>query len=92
MPFPAQTVPVGQLLANPFVIEAPAYQRSFAWADKEAGKLLDDIVSAPYAEVGARNGEYFLGAMLFIERPAGLPPEELASDGASSRSWTASRG
>jgi hypothetical protein len=69
MPFPAQTVSVGQLLANPFVIEAPAYQRSFAWADKEAGKLLDDIVSGPFAEAGARNGEYFLGAMLFIERP-----------------------
>ena len=70
MPFPSQTVPVGQLLANPFVIEAPSYQRSFAWTDKEAGKLLDDIVSTPYVDAGARDGEYFLGAMLFIERPS----------------------
>src|SRR5262245_44637780 len=74
MPFPAQTVPVGQLLANPFVIQAPAYQRSFAWTDEEGGKLLDDIVSTPYADGGARTGEYFLGAMLFIERP---PPSRL---------------
>jgi len=70
MPFPSQTVPIGQLLSNPFVIEAPSYQRSFVWTDKEAGKLLDDIVSTPHADAGAGGGEYFLGAMLFIERPA----------------------
>jgi hypothetical protein len=70
MPFPSQTVPIGQLLSNPYVIEAPSYQRSFVWTDEEAGKLLDDIVSMPYADAGAGGGEYFLGAMLFIERPA----------------------
>ena len=34
---------VGQLFANPCFIEAPPYQRSFAWTAKEAGRLLDDI-------------------------------------------------
>jgi hypothetical protein len=70
MPFTAQTVQVGQLLSNPFVIEAPSYQRSFAWTDKEAGKLLEDIASAPYPDAGAGSGEYFLGTLLFIERAA----------------------
>lgn len=68
MPFTAQTVQVGQLLANPFIIEAPSYQRLFAWTDKEAGKLLEDITSTPSLDAGGRSGEYFLGAMLFIER------------------------
>ena len=71
MPFTAQTVQVGQLLSNPFVIEAPSYQRSFAWTDKEAGKLLEDIASTPYPDAGAGSGEYFLGTLLFIER---VPP------------------
>ncbi len=68
MPFTAQAMQVGQLLANPFYIEAPSYQRSFAWTEQEAGKLLEDITSSPSADASARSGGYFLGAMLFIER------------------------
>jgi hypothetical protein len=78
MPFTAQAIEVGQLLANPFVIEAPSYQRSFAWTEEEAGKLLEDIASA--LETGANpddGGDYFLGTMLFVERDRS--PSRLAS-------------
>jgi uncharacterized protein DUF262/uncharacterized protein DUF1524 len=68
MPFTAQTIQVGQLLANPVAIEAPSYQRLFAWTEREAAKLLEDITAAPYADAAARSFEYFLGAMLFMER------------------------
>lgn len=68
MPFTCQTMQVGQLLANPFAIEAPSYQRSYVWTDEEAGKLLEDITSALDADVSPREGEYFLGTMLFVER------------------------
>ena len=67
MPFTAQTMQVGLLLANPFVIEAPSYQRPYSWSVVEAAKLLEDITSAPHGDPGQRS-EYFLGAMLFIER------------------------
>lgn len=87
MPFTAQTMQVGQLLANPFVIEAPRYQRSYVWTAEEAGKLLDDISWALDSETEAGDdAEYFLGTMLFIERdrpsrlktwPLGLPNRPL---------------
>ena len=70
------------LLANPFYIQAPPYQRSFSWGEQEAGKLLEDITSVPSLDAGGDNGVYFLGAMLFIERepaPAALAPEALAA-------------
>ena len=79
MPFTCQTMQVGQLLANPFVIEAPSYQRSYVWTDEEAGKLLEDIVSALDADVSPHEGEYFLGAMLFVERDRDFAIEELAA-------------
>ena len=67
MPFTAETMRVGQLLAHPYVIEAPSYQRPYSWTVAEAAKLLEDITSAPHGDLGPR-GEYFLGAMLFIKR------------------------
>lgn len=68
MPFTAQTLPIGELLANPFCIEAPCYQRSFSWEEPEAAKLLEDIASVPGLDAGSSEGVYFLGAMLFVER------------------------
>jgi Protein of unknown function DUF262/Protein of unknown function (DUF1524) len=66
--FTAQIVQVVDLFANPFLIEVPSYQRSFAWTPKEAGKLLDDInLALDEAGTGAA-GDYFLGTMLFIDR------------------------
>jgi uncharacterized protein DUF262/uncharacterized protein DUF1524 len=74
--FTAQIVHVFELFAN--LIEAPSYQRSYAWTSKEAGQLLDDIsLALDEAEAGA-TGDYFLGTMLFIDRePASTTPSRL---------------
>jgi Protein of unknown function DUF262/Protein of unknown function (DUF1524) len=64
-PFAAQTMPLGQLFATPNILHVPPYQRSFAWTDEEAGRLLDDLAGAFEAE-GEAN-DYFLGTMLFTE-------------------------
>jgi uncharacterized protein DUF262/uncharacterized protein DUF1524 len=80
--FNAQIVSVQELLA--ILIQAPSFQRSFAWTSKEAGQLLDDVgVALDEAEAGA-NGEYFLGTMLFIERD-GPAPSRLSWRGRSPR-------
>jgi hypothetical protein len=68
MSFTGQTMSIGELLANPFCVEAPCYQRSFSWEEPEAAKLLEDITSVPGLDAGASGAAYFLGAMLFIER------------------------
>jgi hypothetical protein len=77
--FTAQIVHVVELFANPFHIEAPSYQRSFAWTPKEAGQLLDDVsLALDEAEAGA-DGDYFLGTMLFIDREgAAAAPSRLS--------------
>lgn len=84
MPSPAQTLPftaltmsVGDLLANPYHLVAPPYQRSFSWGEPEAGKLLEDLTSAPGLDAGGDGSVYFLGAMLFIERDPPQPPSRL---------------
>jgi hypothetical protein len=61
--FSSVTVPLGQLFSNPISIEAPGYQRSFAWTAEEAGQLFEDIRQAL-----AEESDYFLSFMLFIER------------------------
>jgi hypothetical protein len=61
--FSSVTVPLGQLFTNPISIEAPGYQRSFAWTADEAGQLFEDIRQAL-----AEESDYFLSFMLFIER------------------------
>jgi Protein of unknown function DUF262/Protein of unknown function (DUF1524) len=66
--FAARSVRLGQLFADPLQIEAPPYQRSYAWTSTEAGRLLDDITTAMEAEgEGAETADYFLGTMLFID-------------------------
>jgi hypothetical protein len=77
MSFTAHAVRLGQLFADPFFVEAPAFQRAYAWTSREAGRLLDDVAAALEGE--AQNGDgadYFLGAMLFIDpnRPAQSSP------------------
>ena len=80
MPFTAQTVPVGQLLANPFVIEAPAYQRSFAWsrqgsrqaAGRHRLRALDGSRSPQRRVLPGRHAVH-------RRDPAASPPDELAS-------------
>jgi hypothetical protein len=79
--FAAQMMQVGQLLAHPYVIEAPVYQRSFAWGEREGKRLLANITEALTEAELRGSGDYFLGTMLFIDR-----------DGAPSRlSWPRAR-
>ena len=72
--FTAQIVQLEELFTGRYVIEAPSYQRVFAWTAAEAGQLLDDLIAACEENDGRGAEDYFLGAMLFIDR-AGSPPE-----------------
>jgi Protein of unknown function DUF262/Protein of unknown function (DUF1524) len=76
--FSSVTVPLGQLFSNAISIEAPGYQRSFAWTAEEAGQLFEDIRQALAEET-----DYFLSFMLFIERTR---PRSLLSALARARS------
>jgi hypothetical protein len=68
-PFDAQTMSLGQLLANPNSFQTPPYQRSFAWDEDEAGRLLEDLVAAlEEEEANGEGGGYFLSMMVFMER------------------------
>jgi hypothetical protein len=70
-PLTAQSISLGQLFADPILIEAPPYQRAFAWSAEEAGRLLEGILGA--IEAGRESGDggdYFLGTMLLIDRGA----------------------
>lgn len=76
-PIEAEIEKVGELLAKPNLIQAPPYQRSFAWTRVEAGKLLEDIQSAIDEAEEADSGWYFLGNMLFIHRDPTPAPSRL---------------
>ena len=68
-PLGAQSITLGQLFADPVLIEAPPYQRAFAWDADEAGRLLEDILGALEAGRDSREGgDYFLGTMLLMDR------------------------
>jgi hypothetical protein len=66
--FAAQTMPLGQLFASHHTIQTPPYQRTFAWEQREASQLIEDLVAATLdaGEDGEADG-YFLGTMLFME-------------------------
>lgn len=73
--FAAHSVPVGRVLAAPFLIETPAYQRAYVWETAEAGRLLDDLTNAAEtAASAAASGQEaaeladFLGAILLVDR------------------------
>lgn len=72
--FAAKSVPVGQLLAAPFLIETPAYQRSYVWTQAEASRLLEDLATAAEASANAETEEVadFLGAILLLDRDASM--------------------
>jgi hypothetical protein len=70
--FTARTIQLEELFANPFLIDAPSYQRAFVWGAKEAGQLFDDVTGAlAVATAGRDDGDYCFGAMVFVARPAG---------------------
>jgi hypothetical protein len=78
-----QGVRVGQLFANPYIVETPAYQRAFAWKVNEAGRLLNDIVAAMEEEQDSgEEPDYFLSHLLFIDTDRGT---------ARRSSWSLSR-
>lgn len=56
---------LGELFADPYVIESPPYQRPYSWTEEEASKLLEDI-SGSMQESGGAQG-YFLAFMLLME-------------------------
>lgn len=73
--FAAHSVPVGRVLAAPFRIETPAYQRAYVWETAEAGRLLDDLTNAAETAASAvASGRDmpevadFLGAILLVDR------------------------
>jgi hypothetical protein len=85
--FTALTLTLGQLFADPFVVEAPAYQRPYSWTTKEAGRLLDDLLQTFNGQSDNKDrggGDYFIGTMLLVDRdqvashmsecPRGDPP------------------
>ena len=78
--FTAQIIHIGQLFAHPILVEAPSYQRSFAWSAQQGNQLLEDIATAHEAARARDAGGYFVGTMLFIERGQGM------RDGVPSRS------
>jgi hypothetical protein len=66
--FATQILTLGQLFANPHIVQTPSFQRSFAWTREEASVLLDEIEGAFEAKTqGTDAGGCFLGTMLFIE-------------------------
>lgn len=68
--FAAHSVPVGRLLAAPFLIETPAYQRAYVWSQAEASRLLEDLTVAAEAFASRDTDEVadFLGAILLVDR------------------------
>jgi hypothetical protein len=70
--FTAQIVQLEELFAGRHVIEAPSYQRAFAWTAAEAGQLLEDLIAAAEENDGRGAEDYFLGTMLFIDREGSL--------------------
>jgi len=73
--FAARSVPIGRVLAAPFQIETPAYQRAYVWDTAEAGRLLEDLTTAAEAAAAASaKGQDvpevadFLGSILLVDR------------------------
>ena len=82
--FSAVIEKVGDLLAKPNCLDAPIYQRPFAWSREEAGKLLEDVIAAMESTQERDEGEYFLGTMVLIAGGATASPSRL-------RQWARAR-
>lgn len=65
--FASRALSLEQLFSDPFLFDAPVYQRPFAWMVDEAGRLLEDMLAAHEGgdEAGSPLGsDYFIGAIL----------------------------
>ncbi len=64
----AKPLRLGELFADPYVIESPPYQRPYSWTEVEASQLLDDVTETLHDTGGARG--YFLGSILLVDSEA----------------------
>jgi hypothetical protein len=65
--FASRALPLQRLFSDPFMFDAPVYQRPYAWTTEEAGRLLDDLLMAFGEDTDKRGGvntDYFIGAIL----------------------------
>lgn len=72
-PFSACSRTLCQLLGGEARFQIPDYQRAYAWTAAEAGRLLDDVVSAQSEgadDDGGGPDGYFLGAIVLMEMSA----------------------
>ncbi|MEQ1653578.1 MAG: DUF262 domain-containing HNH endonuclease family protein [Hyphomicrobium sp.] len=61
---------LSDLLAGPYLLNVPVYQRPYSWGDHQVQQLLDDLVDA--AGLGshkAADESYFLGTILLMDAP-----------------------
>ncbi|MBI1386025.1 MAG: DUF262 domain-containing protein [Rhizobiales bacterium] len=76
---------LGQLLATDRRLRIPVYQRAYAWTSRQAGRLLDDILTMMEEgeETGAADAGrfYFLGAMVLLGKNESGAPEDGETSG-----------
>ena len=72
--------PIVKVFSDDFIFSIPGYQRPYAWTQKQAGELLDDLLAAlgednrPISELNP----YFLGSIVLIK---GENPDAEVIDG-----------
>ena len=62
--------PIRKIFSNDFNFKIPLYQRPYSWTTKQAGELLDDLISfiGPDKNVSIDAlGPYFLGSIVLIK-------------------------
>lgn len=66
---PTASLTITDLFSTPFHFAVPCYQRPYSWTIKEAGQLLEDILTAAglAGTVGGREPDYFLGTILLLD-------------------------
>lgn len=61
---------ISEILAGPFLLNVPAYQRHYSWGEVQVQQLLDDLLEASGIAEERRPEEcYFLGAILLMDSP-----------------------
>jgi hypothetical protein len=74
---PTASLTLTSLFSAPFHYSVPSYQRPYSWTTKEAGQLLEDILSAAGLSgvPGNEEPDYFLGTILLIDGTGGDIPK-----------------
>ena len=66
--------PLSKIFSKDFEFSVPGYQRPYAWTNKEAGELYDDLYDAYSNE---EDGTYFLGSIVLVKKSADDPKSEV---------------